>query len=323
MKIETIYYCMLFDKTIYELKKHLPEFVKKSIIKPKHDIEVDIRINAQNREAVEYLDNKLREYISAGRCIRRCQIEIDEKEIINYMYFRILPFVVSYGNSFIADVKMPDCNIDGCFMGSKLLSPVKIIKRKITDRVDIATLDYPWEKEIVLFLSSRMKKIFEAEDITGLDYEPAKFIAAAHRKKFVRIDGISKFIHKEIPVENAETLESPFIARFSRAIYREADWIFQEIRCQAHSVFGGEGFNTTSFVDPVNSKISQKDIGELDFFQVQGVKVHGKTHNNVRNWFYISRKVLELLLKYDAKGLHRVGSIIKSKFAPVLEISED
>jgi hypothetical protein len=81
MKIETIYYCMLFDKTIAELKKRLPEFVKKSIIKPKHDIEVDIRINAQNRDAIEYLDNELREYISTGKCIRRYDIDIDKQEI--------------------------------------------------------------------------------------------------------------------------------------------------------------------------------------------------------------------------------------------------
>jgi hypothetical protein len=305
---------------LIEIRNILPDFVKQAIIKRPDDYygyyQSAIEIYAKDSKAVEYLDNELREWIASGRCMRRCRIEIDEKEISNFSHFHILPFVLSYGNSFIADVKMPDCSIDGCFVGSKLLSPIKIIKRKITGKIDIATLDYPWEKEIVLFLSARMKEIFESEGISGLIYEPSIFIAAAHRKKFVRIDGISKFIHKEIPVENVEFLESPFIARIPHAVYREADWIFTEIRCQTHSVL------ESSLLGPVNSRIQKKEIGATDFFQVQGVRVHGKTYNDVRNWFYISRKALEILLKNDAKGLHRVGSIIKSKFAPVIEISD-
>lgn len=177
---------------IIEIRDQLPDFVRQAMMKLPYDRygyhKTVIEINSQNREAVEYLDNELRELIATGQCMRRYDIEIDKKEIPNYLYFYILPVPLEYHKYVFADVKMPSCSkktlvfgstydIMDCYIGAQLLSPVKL-KRQKAGKLDIATLNYPWEKEIVLFLSARMKRIFESEGVTGLIYEPAQFIAA-------------------------------------------------------------------------------------------------------------------------------------------------
>jgi|GEM_PF-1803392 hypothetical protein len=324
MKIETITY---WAAKIVDIRNRLPDFVKEAIIMkaPYHRQRDLIEIDAQNRKAIEYLDNEFRELIASGQCLRRYDIYIDEKEITNYPYFYILPEHLEYHKYVFADVRMPTCikktlvfgtyqDIIDCNIGGQLLSPVKV-KRKKTEKLDIATLNYPWEKEVVLLLSARIKKIFESEGITGLVYEPAQFISAAHRIDYVRADGISHMVYKEVPDDSPETLENPYIARISHNIHVEADRIFfKKYRCEIHLSIDRARYE--------NPRIPKKEIRNMDFFQVEGVRVKGKTYPYQNNYFSVSRKVLEILLKNDAKGLHRVGSIIKSKFAPLTEISD-
>jgi hypothetical protein len=109
----------------------------------------------------------------------------------------------------------------------------------------------------------------------------------------------------------------PYIARLTHSVYREADAVFfSAMECQTHSVI--------SIVSPlINSRISLSKIKNIDFFQVQGVQAKDNIYNYQTNIYYISRKVLELLLKHKAKGLGQQGIFIKSKFSPVVEISDD
>ena len=284
----------------------------------------ELEINAECQDAVKYLDNILHNFIAAGQCARRHVVEIDKKEVPSYTYFHIMPDRLGYGTAIVADVKMPDCNVDGCNIGSKLLSPVKIVKRPRAIKIDIAKADYPWDKEVILVISARMKKIFELEGVTGLVYEPAQLIAAAHGKKIAHIDGINKLLHKEIPVDSPMSLKPPFIARIPHAVYREADWFSAKVSCQTHLSVSHVGLDSTTGMgfSPINPRIKRKDIEGMDVFQVQGVKVYGQTYNYIDNQFYISRKVLEILLNHKAMGLCRVDIIIKSKFSPLIEISD-
>lgn len=348
MKVETIVYDVLgasknkalltgvkyepnIVQKIIEIRNCLPDFVKQAMIKPHYDpygyYQTVIKLNAKYRKAVEYFDNELRELIASGQCMRRRDIYIDEKEISDYSYFYILPEHIEYHKYVFADVKMPSCtkkilvsgsveDIMDCFIGSQLLSPVKL-KRQKTEKYDIAVLNYPWEKEVVLLLSARMKNIFESESITGLVYEPAQFIKAAHRIDYVRSDGISHMIYKEVPDDNPVTLENPYVARIPHKMYVKADKIFfSKFRCETHSSLDHE-------VGLENPRILKKEIGNTDFFQIEGVCVEGRIYPYNNNYFRISRKALEILLKNDGKGLHWVDSIIKSKFAPAIEIMDN
>lgn len=325
MKLETIVYDA---RKVAAIRDKLPDFVKEALIieVPYHRQKTLLEVNAQNHKVVEYLDRELDELISAGQCRRKYHIEIDKKEIPNYDYFYILPVPLEYGKYVFADVKMPSCSknvlifgdihkIYDCSIGSQLFSPVKL-KRKKAEKLDIATLNYPWEKEVVLLLSARMKKIFESEGITGLVYEPAQLIKAARGVNYVHANGISHMVYKEVPDNDPITIKNPYIARIPHKINVKVDKIsILKFRCKIHSSISDVKFE--------NPRVLKEEIGNVDFFQREGLQAEDRIYPYNNNRFYISRKVLEILLKHNAKGLCQVGVFIKSEFAPMLEISDE
>jgi hypothetical protein len=318
MKIETFLYLGYNEyQPIAIIKDFLPLYVQKAELKRKTDSKNSIEINAENHQAVEYLDKVLANAILEGKCERIHRIEIDKQEIPYYDYFHVLPIPLEDHKQVFSDVKMPDCYNESsdcnCFIGSKLLSPVKVKMQKAIN-LDIATVNYPWEKEVVLFLSARMKNIFEREGVIDLIYEPAQFITSSLNKKIIRENGICRTLIKEKSDANVANIENPYIARMPHKVYLEADKIFySKLECEFHS-------SISSGAIQINPRIQKKEITNIDFFQIDGVRVEGRMYPYNINYFCLSRKALEILLKHKAKGLSQVGVFIKSKFSPVIEV---
>lgn len=316
MKFETITYYPTnrvgFD-VFKKVKEDLPESIKKHLIlTPTHDTQNYIKIEANNKNVIEYLDKVLEERILDHSCRKRYHIEIDENEISNYSYFKIFVDCLEYGRFVFADVKMPDCSKDGCFLGSKLLAPVKI-KTSKAKKLDIATLNYPWSKEVVLLISSRMKTIFDEKSVTGLYYESAGLLHSASKIDYERSKGINHIKYREIKTtkDMREIIETPFIARIIKHIHHKAKEIFIDKEyCHEHSTIR----SGTPVLDPSLDYKTENS----DFLQIEAVEVKDKIYQYHTNEFIISRKVLEILLEYKANGLRDVGLTFRSSFRPVV-----
>lgn len=324
MRLERIAY---HGNIVTLLREEFPAYVKKAILARPHShsqIPSFLEINAECHDAVLYLDDLLRDSIAAGECRRDYHIEIDKKEIPNYTHFRIFPLRLGYGTQIFCNVHRPTCTYDGCFEGAGLLSPVRV-KKKRASRLDIGTVDYVFDKEVVLLVSARMKRIFESEGITGLTYEPTEYVILPRRVHLFTENGITGFRYKEggspddDPTPGAETT---FIARITHSVYRKADAMFPALHplglrrdspfyCEIHSTLASDTSRFEGLHVPID------EIDNLDFFQVQGVKIKDKILNYDRNDFFISRKVLEILLKNKAKGLCRIGKFLRSTFGPM------
>jgi hypothetical protein len=326
VRLEQIAY---HGKIVAFLREEFPEYVKKAILESPHShsqIPSFLEINAECHDAVLYLDDLLRDSIAAGECRRDYHIDIDKKEIPNYTHFRIFPLHLLLGTQIFCNVHRPTCTYDGCFQGAELLSPVRI-KKKRASRLDIGTVYYPFDKEVVLLVSARMKRIFESEGITGLTYEPTEYIILPRRVHLFTENEITGYRCKEGASDDddpAPSAETPFIARITHSIYRQADDMFltrdflglhhdSPFYCDIHSTVNSHILRFAGLHVPTN------EINGLDFFQVQGVKIEDRIFNYNRNVFFVSRKVLEILLKNKAKGLCRVGKFLRSTFDPMWE----
>jgi hypothetical protein len=326
VRLEQITY---HGKLVASLREEFPAYVKKAILErpnSRSQIPSFLEINAEYHDAVLFLDNLLRDAIDAGECRRDYHIDIGKKEIPNYTHFRIFPLKLWHGTQVFCNVRRPTCDYDGCFEGAELLSPVRIKKRRAS-RLDIGTVGYAFNKEVVLIISARMKRIFESEGITGLTYEPTEYVILPRRVHLFREKEIIGYSCKEDASLNddpAPGAETPFISRITYSIYRHAADMFlrhgffglrqdSPFYCEIHSTLASH------FLHFKGLRVPTKEIEGLDFFQIQGVKIQERFCNYDRNEFFISRKALEILLKNKAKGLCRVGRFLRSTFGPMWE----
>jgi hypothetical protein len=85
MKYETIKYSPVKRAGLDAFKKvkeNLPESIKKHLIlTPTHDNQNYIKVEANNKNAIEYLDKVLEERIVDHSCRKQYFIEINEEEI--------------------------------------------------------------------------------------------------------------------------------------------------------------------------------------------------------------------------------------------------
>ena len=287
MKYETIEYCPKSQnptryrdvlRNFLEIKDSIPEPQKKHFIDmPGYGNQHYIKINLENRAVVNYLDHIFAEMIAHKECSKRYLIEIDENEIHNYKYFSINPECLEYGRYTFCNTRMPDCggpqliqtekpnmpfieiNPSGnCRVGEKLLSPVKVIKRKAA-KLDLAELHYSG-KEKVLLVSARLKRTFDAEGITGLEYEPAGFLDVAKKVNYHKSGGISYIDYEEVINKNSPAVEPPYIARVRQIIWSEADEVgIQAYICSVH--------NVVYFKDIVNLRAIPTIFIQMIFFK--------------------------------------------------------
>jgi hypothetical protein len=320
MRIETIAY---FGHIVAETRDSFPMYVDKAMmIKHGHHLYGSYMvIDAEHHEAVIYLDNLFKEQIAEGKCWRTYNIEINKKEIPNYSHFSIRPYNLYHGTQLFCSVKQPTCEIDGCMEGAKLISKV-VLKKKRSSKLDIGIISYTHNKDIVLFISARLKRIFDLEGVTGLIYEKAKYIIKPRRRSFTK-DGVLHCLCKETgkPEDDpAPGAEEPFIARLKYAIYGQAD----EIRTKFFPVIS----ETPALYCTIHSYLSphatfpgymipSANLGNWDFIEVQGVKVDGHLYNYRFNEFIVSRKILEILIKCKAKGLRNMGVFLRTTFRPL------
>jgi hypothetical protein len=313
MRLEIVTYS---GRIVAEECERFPEYVNKAMLIKHGYLGSHVTVDAEHHEAVLYLDNLFSEHIADGRCQRFYHVEIDRKEIPNYTHFRIFPYELWHGTMLFCSVKRPTCDVDGCVEGAKLVSKI-IVRKKRTSKLDIGLLQYTFNKEVVLFLSARLKRIMEAEGVTGLKYEQAEYVIKPRRRLFTK-EGITHWICKEtgkLEEDPAPEAENPWIARITHSVYRKSD-VIPHLVCYEHSTM--EPWEYFMCQLP-RQPMPVEDTQDMDFFQVRGWRVGEAYYEYRYNSFFVTRKVVELLLKHKVKGLCGIGTYLNTKIAPMWE----
>jgi hypothetical protein len=291
MRYEYVSYWSVKDHNEFlRIKASLPEDVKAEFIRDKR-LNDDPWLEAHKDTVIAYLDR----VFHIGESLdfeKRYHLEIDRKEIGHFSHFRIGPKDVEVERDFFVDVSRPLCSVDGCFAASEILGPVKI-KVKRARNIGIAQLGRAWGKPVELLISAELKGIFESQGVTGLSYEPVKFL--------------DKDEYDDIPFDR------PYLARLTNSIYVAADdVVLHRVLCEVH--------RTTYFKYIHNARIPRESMLPDDFLALCGVRVRDQTYNYHVDKFIVTRKVLEILLDSKIEGLSDIGFFIKTKFEPCLLI---
>ena len=134
--------------------------------------------------------------------------------------------------------------------------------------------------------------IFDKEAVTGLRYEPCS------------VDNSNSYKAEEVHRGNL------YIATVEFGIPQHASDIFPRSWCQEHHII-------VSF-DKCNLITRRKDVLDYDFQKLDRLIAKGQEYYYINPWWFISRKVLKILLENKVVGLKRYGIYLKQKFEPVV-----
>ncbi|MBN2590912.1 MAG: hypothetical protein JXA96_13690 [Sedimentisphaerales bacterium] len=291
MRYEYVTYSPFQDLQRFKrVKAELPETIRKELIVPKKPSEY-IYVEASKIGIVKYLDNAF-EVDKALYCKKSYSIIIDRKEIENFTHFNIGIKPIEVNRSFFCQCNPPICSVDGCFVGSEISGPVKM-KCLTANRLGIAQLGRAWGKPVELIISAKLKKLFDRENVSGLNYEPVKLL--------------------DVDQHDNSSFSAPFLVRITNSIYSTAKKvILSKTVCEEH--------NIVYFQYIHEPRIPKESLLPDDFLELCGIIVESQIYNFHVNKVIVSRKVLEILLDNKIKGLVNMGFLMDMKFTPCMLI---
>lgn len=270
-----------------ELKERLPLNVQKGLLQGEK-FEQGIYIESSDTDIIKEIDKAFK-IGKKKEVTKHRHLEIDKAEIPNYTHFQIDPKGLEHGKELLFDLTSPSCRSDACSWESSINSPI-VIKEKSLENLGIAQIHRLWSDRLELIISSKVKKYFDSENVTGLEYEPC-------------IDE-----GKETSAISREA--DAYLATIISETYQLADDIILKTFCKKHNVILN--------YDVFNMRTPKRAILDSDFQVIKNLRVGRKTYIYYRGRSIISRKVLDLLLKHKVPGLKPYGYVLNQKFLPFI-----
>jgi hypothetical protein len=248
-----------------------------------------ICVESHKSEIVRRLDEVME--LRKNNFSRRRHIEITDDEIDNYDYFFIDVRTMDWKRQVDYEVSRPTCTYEPCPWGAKRTSPTRIYSRRIRG-VSIARICDIWDLGTRFIISERLRDLFDAAGVTGLGYEPC---LVEHRTS-----------KRTAPVVFADRL---YVGQIRPSIAQRADRIYIHSYCRRHRVI-------ISF-DVCNLTTPEAHIFEHDFQMANRLVVGRKEYIYRHPVWFVSRKVLKILLEHARQDLRPRGYYLKQPFVPV------
>lgn len=288
MRIETISYIPLEPPFVLaEIMHELPAWVISELIQRPRQTYVEVEMHKTH--VVDYLDNVF-QIGKTYRFRKNEYLEVDQSEIQHFSQFRIVLRAIEWDREVYGNIVRPNCPNDGCSVGSMLLPPIRI-PAKTAKKIGIARIHRPWEagQPSVLVVASWVKKTFEEEGIIGLDYEPYNI---------------------EVPESSdMDRLEPLYVAHVKQHLGLFSDAMLRvRYLCEPHGI--------VSSFEMINRCLYREDFTENDFHIIDHVITKDRVYRLLGPGMVISRRVLQLLLKYKVHGLTNITCFLKEKFIP-------
>ncbi len=272
-----------------EMIKKMPANIKGQLLQHPAGGQDCILAETKKSDLVTFLDNFLK--IEKNEFGRTRHIEIDEDEIGNYDYYYIRLRVLNWGEHITYEFNRPTCKTDACPYGAQITTPTRIKSEKIRS-LGLAKIYDIWNFGTRFVISEKLKEIFDSNGITGLKYEPCLIEYKKDKKT------------------EAKIFEDRFyVATIVPAMSQRADRIFLYSWCKKHS--------TIISYDACNLTYVRDNMIEGDFQIVDRIIVKGKEYYYILPFWFVSRKVLNILLENKIADMRPIGLYLKKSFMPV------
>ena len=293
------YYAFTKKKTLFSISnkrlipipdvlKFLPEDIIKELLpKPNKLCAIGLNIETNKKEIIQRLDKILSYKFTFSKARN---IEVTKQEIDNYDYFFIDVKNLDWKTHVFYVFDRPSCLHETCPWGTKITSEIRIAN-KFVGKYDFAKISEVWGMDVKFLISEKIKKLFGENSITGLDYE---------------ICGIepSTTINKGDIVDKNQY----FIAKVITSYKKIASNIRLRDYCKKHSII----IDAT----PINIKYPHT-MSKDDFQVVDKIVVDKKEYTLRSPWFFMSRRVLRILLDNKVRDLRPMTLFIKKGFRVV------
>jgi len=273
-----------------ETVKKMPVNIKEQLLQHPYCSQGCILAETKKSDLIAFLDNFLK--IEKNEFDRTRHIEITEEEIDKYDYFLVGLRVLNWGEHITYEFNRPTCKTDACFWGAQITSPTRIKSEKIRS-LSLAKIYDIWNFGVRFIISEKLKEIFDLKGITGLKYEPCLIE------------------HKKDSKTEAQIFKDGFyVATIVSAVTQKADQIFIHSWCKKHS--------TIFSYDACNVTYEQGNLIKGDFQMVNRIIVRGKEYDYILPFWFVSRKVLNILLANKVADIRPIGLYFKKSFVPVV-----
>jgi len=266
----------------------LPGSIKAELI-PRRKFDYELAVETHKADVIAYLDKVMR--VDRYEFSRARHVEITKDEIENYDYFFIDVRTMDWKKHIDYEVARPTCKRDGCPWGARRTSPTRIYSRCIRG-VNIARISDIWHIGTRFVISERLKALFDAAGVTGLAYEPCLI---EHRKP-----------DKSAPVVFSDRL---YVGEIRASAAERADKIFMHYYCRKHRVI-------IDF-DRCNLRIPRAHVLPYDFQMADRLTVGRKEYIQIHPTWFVSRRVVKILLEHARQDLRPRGYYLKQLFLPV------
>jgi hypothetical protein len=274
--------------SLFDIKSQLPESIVDQLLPtPNKFCGPTLDIETNKTDVVHAIDET---WVKEGKLGRNREIEVTKDEIDSYDYFFTDLKNIDWGNHIVYDFDKPGCSHETCPAGAHITSEIKV-KDKMVRKYDFVKISEVWGMGVKFLISSRIKKLFDDNGVTGLDYEACGIISSN-------------------PTEIEKSGEATYsVAKITTSYTRVATDIKLRDYCKKHCIIiDATPINLRYPVDPMSR----------DDFQMQDKIVVGKKEYTFRSpWFFISRKVLRILLDSKVRDLKPMTLFTKNGCKPV------
>jgi len=255
-------------------------------------VDYGIYVDLQKPDVIDELDR----YFRIGRkrdIFKEFRVEVDSSVIANFSHFIIMPQTVDPYKEVMLDLPMRTCKVWRRAWGTDLTSPVTI-KRRYLKPLLFAVIERSFRMDTELIVESRLRSLFDAAGVTGLKYSSCELYRAERQD---------------------QSSQSPaYLAEIAHGTYQCGSHIVRDDSyCRKHSTI------TVSTV--FDLRTPREALTDDDFLMLNEYRVKRKVYRRCRPPWVVTRKVLEILLKYKIWGLHQQTVFLKQKFRPLI-ISE-
>lgn len=259
---------------VSKIREELPTSILNQLSNPPlTQNNISLCIETKNTEAIEYIERLLHK--RGFDYDKNRYIEVTKDEVDDYDFFFIGLRRLEWGKQFDYDFTRPTCkNYEACPMGSKITSPV-YLRARDASTFSIGKCEDIWNMKVRFIVSQKLKMVFESKNIAGLKYEQCFIGRRDEREGLVEESRESKYC----------------LAEIISTVSEKADDIYLDKRdyCKKHSIiFRYDGLT--------NRRLPHNAISQNDFQMINRVKVKGKEYYYRIPIFFVSRKVLKILL---------------------------
>ena len=273
---------------IFEIRRGLASHIKRELIQHP-GFNNRLSVETRKEHVVAHLDKVMK--VKRNHFSRHRHIEVTEDNIDEHNFFFIDVRSLDWGKQIKYEFNSPVCKVETCPWGSKRTSPTRLRARSIRN-LDLGRIWDIWDMTVRFVISERLKDLFTNNGITGLKYE--RCMIEDERGK----QGQTKVFEGRY-----------YVAEIAQSISQNAERIYLHDYCKLHGVI-------TSFAmcDPV---IRANAILSDDFQMINRLSVKEKAYYFRTPDFFISRKVLKLLLENEVTDLRKRGTYFGKPFVQV------